>query len=91
MIRPGKGIIYCVNRSALATAGEGSQATAGSTDLTFPKSLTHSLPRPVRAIMTTQLRRRIEYRRCSVRINKRSPTRAGVACAMSFSSFTCNN
>ena len=35
--------------------------------------------------------RRIEYRRCSVRINNRSPTSAGDACAKSSSSFTCNN
>ena len=34
---------------------------------------------------------RIEYSRCSVRINKRSPTSAGDASVKSSSSFTCNN
>ena len=34
---------------------------------------------------------RIEYSRCSVRINKRSPTSAGDASAISSSSFMCNN
>lgn len=37
------------------------------------------------------IQRRIEYSRCSVRINNRSPTIAGDACAISSNVFTCNN
>src|SRR5918911_1477280 len=37
------------------------------------------------------LLRRIEYSRCSVRINKRSPTSAGDACTKSSRELTCDS